>query len=92
MEVVGTNRIVYTGARERAFTVNVTVSASLAPAGGNNRLCNFIIYRNGMPLTASQTSANLREIYRLCRLLFQSRLGCTQMIIWKYGWKIQLIS
>lgn len=61
MEVVGTNRIVYTGARERAFTVNVTVSASLAPAGGNNRLCNFIIYRNGSPLTTARTSVNLRE-------------------------------
>lgn len=61
MEVEGTNKIVYTGKRPRAFNVTASVSASLDDGGGNNRLCNFIIHRNGVPLTSAIGSTNLRR-------------------------------
>lgn len=61
MTIDGVNRITYTGNRSRPFAVNISIGATLAAATGNNRLCNFHIYRDGISIPTSVVSSNIRE-------------------------------
>ena len=61
MESDDNNKLTYTGIENKAFMTTLNLTARIQNSSGNNRVCNFMIFRNGIKLTNAQISSNLRE-------------------------------
>ena len=61
MVVQGINRLQYTGDRTRSFMITCNISAHLDSAAGNNRVCAFLLYKNGAAIAGAIITMNLRE-------------------------------